>query len=90
MEASSQSPVEYAGESIGCGGACGGCGGSCGNFSNVSSRVLGARGGARGGAGGFIGGNTGGLSRLLTLGSLAAAVVAIADDDSEPASNEEN
>ena len=86
MEASSQSPVEYAGESIGCGGACGGCGGSCGNFSNVSSRVL----GARGGAGGFIGGNTGGLSRLLTLGSLAAAVVAIADDDSEPASNEEN
>jgi len=85
MEACSQSPVEYAGESIGCGGACGGCGGSCGNFSNVSSRVL----GVRGGAGGFVGGNTGGLSRLLTLGSLAAAVVAIADDDSEPASNEE-
>jgi len=76
MEVSSLSPVEYANESIGCGGCCGGCGGAAGNFSNV------------GGAGFSAGG--GSLSRLLTLASLAGAVTALADDDPEPASNESN
>ena len=55
MEGCSQCPIQYASESIGCGGACGGAGGAVGNFSGVSGRVLGARGGAggllRGGAG---------------------------------------
>jgi len=92
MEVSSLSPVEYANESIGCGGCCGGCGGAAGNFSNVSGRVLGNRGGFLGGGGGGAGFSAGGgsLSRLLTLASLAGAVTALADDDPEPASNESN
>lgn len=83
MEAASQAPIEYASESIGCGGACGGCGGNAGNFSNLGRPVLGLRGGGGGllSGGGGLAANAGGLSRLLTLGSIAGAVVAIADDD---------
>lgn len=93
MEAASQAPMEYACESIGCGGACGGAGGSVGNFSNLGRPVLGVR-GAGGGllGGGGIGANAGGLSRLISLGSIAGAVVALADDDdaspSSPSGNE--
>ena len=91
MEAASHSPVEYASESIGCGGSCGGCCGSTGNFANSTGRVLGFRGGGTGG--GFIGGSAGGaasISRLLTLASLGGAITALADDDDEPASNASN
>lgn len=95
MESCSQCAVEYANESIGCGGSCGGAGGAAGNFSNVSGRVLGNRGGFLGGGGAGIGGGglaAGGssLSRLITLASLAGAVTALADDDPEPASNASN
>ena len=92
MEAASHSPVEYASESIGCGGSCGGCCGSTGNFANSTGRVLGFRGGGTGGGGGFIGGSAGGasISRLLTLASLGGAITALADDDDEPASNASN
>ena len=95
MEAASHDPVEYASESIGCGGSCGGCCGSSGNFANSTGRVLGFRGGGATG-GGFIGGSAGGaggaagISRLLTLASLGGAIVALADDDDEPASNASN
>jgi hypothetical protein len=82
MEAASQAPIEYACESIGCGGACGGAGGSVGNFSNLGRPVLGLRGGGGGLlGGGGLGANAGGLSRLITLGSIAGSVVALADDD---------
>jgi hypothetical protein len=82
MEAASQAPIEYASEAMGCGGACGGCGGCAGNFSNLGGRVLGSRGGGGGLlGGGGLGANAGGLSRLLTLGSIAGTIVAIADDD---------
>ena len=95
MDSCSQSGIQYANESIGCGGACGGSCGASGNFSNASGSVLGSRGG--GGSGGFFGGGgsvgagSGGLSRLVTLGALAGAIVALADDDdAEPASNASN
>ena len=94
MEAASHDPVEYASESIGCGGSCGGCCGSTGNFANSTGRVLGFRGGgATGTGGGFIGGSAGGaasISRLLTLASLGGAITALADDDDDPASNASN
>ena len=105
MEVSSQSPIQYANESIGCGGACGGSGGAAGNFSNVSGRVLGTRGGGLVGQGGqvgqgFFGGGRlgaggGSLSRLASLAGLAVGVAAIADDDDDgddpaPASNASN
>ncbi len=96
MEAATLSPVEYASESIGCGGACGGYGGANGNFSSVSGNVLGPRGGGGGGflgggGGGFLGGSggvaggAGGLSRLVTIASLAgtATAIAIAADDDD-------
>lgn len=91
MEAASQSPVEYASESIGCGGSCGGCCGATGNFASSTGRVLGARGGATG----FIGRSSGlagsaGIGRLLTLASLGGAVTALADDEDAPASNASN
>ena len=95
MESCSQSQIQYANESIACGGSCGGSGGAAGNFSNVSGRVLGNRGGLLrggvGGGGGFAAGGGSSLTRLLTLGSLAGAVVALADDDDPaPASNADN
>ena len=93
MEAASHSPVEYASESIGCGGSCGGCCGASGNFAGSTGRVL----APRGGGGGFLGGGSGGLaggsagiSRLLTLAALGGSITALADDDDEPASNASN
>ena len=105
MEAASHSPVEYASESIGCGGSCGGCCGSAGNFANSTGSVLGPRGGGGGVGGGFLGGSGGGflggsggglaggaagISRLLSLAALGGAITALADDDDEPASNASN
>ncbi len=86
-------PIEYAGESIGCGCASGGCCGSAGTFSNFSSCNTcggGARGGlfrGRGfGAGaGLLGGGSRGIGRLALIGGLTAGIVAIADDDDDPA-----
>ena len=106
MEAASHSPVEYASESIGCGGSCGGCCGATGNFAGSTGHVLGSRGAGGGfiggGTGGFAGGasgfagsaggfaGSGGLTRLLTLASLGGAITALADDDDGPASNASN
>ena len=88
-------PIEYAGESVGCGCASGGCCGAESNFSNFSScntcnpapnPCCGGGGGGLlsriGGGGGLFGGAGGGLRRLLLIGGLAGAIVAIADDDS--------
>ena len=73
MDACSQSPIQYASESIGCGGCCGGAGGAAGNFSGVSGRVLGVRGGANGAGGGFLGGGgVGGGGGFLGGGGAAA------------------
>ena len=82
-------PIEYAGESVGCGCASGGCCGAEANFSNFSScntcnpapNPCCGGGGRRlfSGAGGSGGG---GLRRLLLIGGLAGAIIAIADDDS--------
>ena len=89
-------PVEYASESIGCGGACGATCGSCGNFSGFSHGGGAACGGACGGGG--IGGGrlfggggrliSGGsrLRRLALLGAIGG-IIAVAVDDDEPASN---
>ena len=90
-------PIEYAGESVGCGCASGGCCGAQSNFSNFSScntcnpapnpccggrRGLLGRLTGGGGGGGLLGG--GGLGRLALLGSLGA-IIAIATDDDDPA-----
>lgn len=88
-------PIEYASESVGCGGAAGGSCGSAGNFSGYSScNTCGGGGGAGGGGGLFggrgfgggrlFGGGGGGLGRLLLLGGLAGSIVAIADRPSDP------
>ena len=90
MEAGVHSPVEYASESIGCGGSCGGCCGASGNFANSTGSVLGF---SRGISGGISSGRlsgAGGISRLLTLASLGGAITALSDDDDEPASNASN
>ena len=91
-------PVEYASESIGCGGACGATCGSCGNFSGFSS-CCGAGGGLAGGRlGGLGGGRLGGLlrpgarlgrfGRLALLGGTIGGIIAIANgDDPDPATN---
>ena len=82
-------PVEYASESIACGGSCGAACGSTGNFSNYSSGCCGGAGGGGiggrlfGGGGGLLGGG-GGLGRLGRIALLSGAVVgivAIADDN---------
>ena len=92
VEPSSLSAIEYASESIGFGGANGGFGGVTGNFSNVSGNVLGARGVAV--AGRSTAAGAAGLSRLLTIASIAGTATAIAvdddDDDTAPASNASN
>ena len=87
------SPIEYAGESVGCGCASGGCCGAAENFSsfnscsscNACSSCNGGRGGGRlfGGGGRLLGGS--GIRRLALLGGIAAAI-AIDDDDSSPSS----
>ncbi|MFK7769373.1 MAG: hypothetical protein AB8B55_19275 [Mariniblastus sp.] len=85
-------PVEYAGESIGCGCASGGSCGSVGNFSNFSAcnscnsgggLLSGRRLGGGFGAGLLGGGGGSGLGRLALIGGLTAGIVAIADDDDE-------
>ena len=94
-------PVEYASESIGCGGACGATCGSCGNFSGFSHGGGACCGGGIGGGGGigsgrlFSGGGGrlfGGGSRLSRLALLGAigGIIAIAVDDDEPASNSDS
>ena len=95
LEPSSLSSIEYASESIGFGGANGAVGGATGNFSNVSGNVLGNRGiiGARGAA--TAGRSSAfGLSRLLTIASIAGTATALAvdddDNDTVPASNANN
>lgn len=82
-------PIEYASEAVSCGGACGGSCGQAADFSGFSScntcnSCCGGSGG--GGIGGrLFGGRLGGtgLRRLLLLGGIAGAVVAIAGDDDE-------
>ena len=95
LEPSSLSSIEYASESIGFGGANGAVGGATGNFSNVSGNVLGNRGiiGVRGAA--TAGRSSAfGLSRLLTIASIAGTATALAvdddDNDTVPASNANN
>jgi hypothetical protein len=84
-------PVEYAGESIGCGGACGATCGSCGNMSNYSAGSCGGCCGSGGGGllrGGRLFGGAG-LGRLLLLGGAIALPVALSgDSDSGGGSNE--
>ena len=83
-------PIEYAGESVGCGSASGGSCGAVENFSgfnscsscNACSSCGGASGGGRlfgrlgrgGGGGLFGGGGSGGFGRFALLGALGAAV----------------
>ncbi len=88
-------PIEYAGESIGCGCASGGSCGSSGNFGGFSScnscaggnggglfrggRLGAGGGGLLGGGGGGLLGGGGGIGRLALLGGLAVGIVSIAD-----------
>ena len=86
------SPVEYASESIGCGGACGATCGSCGNFSSFSGggSCCGGGGGRLFGGRLFGGNGLGRLGRLALIGGTIGGIVAIAvDDDSNDASNVE-
>ena len=86
------SPIEYAGESVGCGAAAGGSCGSASNFSGYSSCSACNSGCGAGGSGGglfggrLFGGAAGGSSRFARLGLLAGVATAIAvgvsnDDD---------
>jgi len=70
-------PIEYAGESLGCGCAAGGSCGSCNSFSGAASSGIG---GGFSGGGALLGGRSS-FGRLLGLGGLAGAIVALADDD---------
>ena len=94
-------PIEYAGESVSYGGASGGTCGACNTASSFDGggivsgqfgiqagggRLSGGLGGRLGG-GRLLGGGGGGLNRLLTIAGLGVAVVAIADDDSDVASD---
>ncbi len=86
-------PVEYASESIGCGGACGASCGSCGNFSSFSGGGT-ACGSCGGGGGGLLrgrlfggGAGLGRLGRLALIGGTIGGIIAIAVDDDDPASN---
>lgn len=78
-------PVEYAGESISYGGASGGACGACNNYTGFGGGGL-VR-GRFGGLGRRAVGGSGGLSRLITLGALGGGITAIADDDSDPATD---
>ena len=99
------SPVEYASESIGCGGACGATCGSCGNFSGFSQPA--ATGCTSCGGGGILrggrlfGGSSrigrlalGGsrISRLALLGAIGGIIAISVDDDDDdgPASNSDS
>ena len=88
-------PIQYASESVSCGGACGSSCGSAGDFSNFSSCNScsgGAAGGGAAGGGGLFGGRLGGgglfgggssaLRRLALLGGIGAAIaISVSDDD---------
>ena len=88
-------PVEYASESIGCGGSCGASCGSCGNFSNVASSCS-SCGGAASGGGRLFGGGGGRLfggrfGRLALIGAAVGIAVPLAisgNNDNNAASNE--
>lgn len=81
-ESCDASPIEYAGESLGCGCAAGGSCGSCGSFSGASAGFGGFGGG--GGAGALLGGGSR-FGRILGLGGLAGGIIAIAtDSDGSP------
>ena len=84
------SPIEYAGESVGCGCASGGCCGAAENFSSFNSCNScnqccgGGGGGLFGGRGGLLAGASN-LRRLALLGGIATAIaVSVGDDDSSP------
>ena len=83
-------PVEYASESIGCGGACGGSCGSSGNFTNFTPSTCGSCNAGGGGFGGRLFGGSGGnrFRRLALLGGLIGGIIAIAVDDDDIQSNE--
>ena len=88
-------PIEYAGESVGCGCASGGCCGAESNFSNFSSCNscnpapvssccnTGGRRGLLGGRRGLLGGSGGGLGRLGLLGAVGGIIAIAVDDDDE-------
>ena len=84
-DAFASSPIEYAGESVGCGAAAGGSCGSASNFSGFSScnacsgaATGGSRGGLFGGGGGRLFGGAAGGSRFARIGLLAGIATAIA------------
>ena len=82
-------PIEYAGESVGCGCACGGSCGAEQNFSNFSScntcnPAPNPCGGCSGGRRGlFAGTGGGGLRRLGILGAIGGIVAIAVDDDDD-------
>ena len=88
-------PIEYAGESVGCGCASGGCCGAASNFSNFSAAPASCCGGGGGGRllgrlgrGRLFGGGGGNLGRLALLGAIGAIIaVSVDDDDAVPASD---
>ena len=84
-------PVEYASETIGCGGACGATCGACGNFSGFSQGGGAVSGGGGGGifrGGRLFGGGGNRLGRLALLGAIGGIIaLAVDDDDDTPASN---
>lgn len=90
-------PIEYAAESVGCGGACGGSCGGAADFSGYSACSQPASSCGCSGRRGLFGGGLlsgagggGGLSRLLLLGGVAGAIVAIADDGDPSTSDAPN
>ena len=80
------SPIEYGGESVGCGCASGGCCGAAESYSSFNScnscnSCCGGGGGRLGGL--FAGGSN--IRRLALLGGIATAIaVSIDDDESSP------
>ena len=72
-------PIEYAGESCGCGAAAGGSCGSCGDFSGYSTcGSCNTSTSCCGGGGGRLFGGLGGGNRLRRIGLLAGVATAIA------------
>ena len=89
------SPIEYAGESCGCGAASGGTCGGASDFSGFSSCNACSGGSSRGGlfsglrggsGGGLFGGAGGGFRRLALLGGIATAIAVGSDDDDDDSS----
>ena len=85
-------PIQYAGESVGCGCASGGCCGAESNFSNFSSCNTCnpapvsscCNTGGRGLGGRLFGGGGGNFGRLALLGAIGGIIaVAVDDDDAE-------